>query len=29
MTPWHLAPVGCSKGDENISVMVTYAKPER
>jgi hypothetical protein len=29
MTPWHLAPVCCSKGDENISVMVTHAKPKR
>src|SRR5271167_3762743 len=31
MTPWHLAPVCCSgiKGDENIKVMVTHAKPKR
>jgi len=29
MTSWHLAPVCCSKGDENISVMVTHAKPKR
>ena len=29
MTPWHVLPVCCSKGDENISVMVTHAKPRR
>jgi hypothetical protein len=29
MTSWLLAPVCCSKGDENISVMVTHAKPKR
>ena len=29
MTPWHVLPVCCSKGDENISVMVTHAKPKR
>ena len=29
MTPWQVLPVCCSKGDENISVMVTHAKPKR
>src|ERR1700746_2415519 len=27
MTPWHVLPVCCSKGDENI--MVTHTQPER
>ena len=29
MTPWHLAPVCRSKGDDIISFMVTHAEPER